>query len=46
MFSSLAVALALSCFAAVIIVVLAARTRTTNSIARVLYDAEHDAKTR
>jgi hypothetical protein len=47
MLSSFAVALTLCFFAgAIIVVALAARARTTDSIARVLYDTEHPAKTR
>jgi hypothetical protein len=47
MLSSFAVALTISFFAGLIIVVaLAARARTDDSIARVLYDTEHPTKTR
>ena len=47
MLSSLAVALTLCVFAATILAVaLAARARPADSIARVLYDTEHPAKTR
>lgn len=47
MLSSLAVALTICFFAgAIIVVALAARAQTDASIARVLYDTEHPAKTR
>ena len=47
MLSSFAFALTLCCFAgAIIVVALAARARTTGSIARVLYDTEHPTQMR
>jgi hypothetical protein len=47
MFSSFAIALTICLAVGVVIVIaLAARARSDDSIARVLYDAEHPEKTR
>jgi hypothetical protein len=47
MFSSLAVVLTACLFAgAILVVALAARARSDDTIARVLYDTEHPAKRR